>query len=92
MSETSERVHLEPADALAMVKEGEYVHTFRQSAHGMLIGADWPRARIEEVLAVHPAELAGEMATGMGHGLVVHDEHGWLFIATRKEYGENADG
>jgi hypothetical protein len=45
--------------------------------------ADWPRARIEEVIASHPAELAGEMASGMGHGLVVHDGSGWLFIATR---------
>lgn len=66
--------------AVAMLPEGDSIHAFRNSP-GVLIGADWERADILEVIKKHGAELAGPTATGMGHGLYVNDGIG-LWIET----------
>ena len=76
------RTRLTFDEAVAMLPEGEKVHTFRQRAL-MLLGADWSRRAILAHIRRHGAELAGPMATGMGHGLLVHDDDGMLFVATR---------
>jgi hypothetical protein len=84
-----ERVELTPEQALAMLPEGEIVHTFR-NPDGMMLGADWGRAAVEEEIRnAERRELAGDMATRMGHGLVLFPkdaqyQRDLLFVATRK--------
>lgn len=79
-----ERVFLTAEEALAMLPDGEYIHTFR-GGNGMMIGADWTREQI--VAAIRETdhrELAGALATAMGHGLVIRS-NGTLFVATKRE-------
>lgn len=84
-----ERVELTPEEALAMLPEGEMVHTFVNSS-GMMLGADWGRESLEEeIRKAERRELAGGMATSMGHGLVLFPkgaqyQRDLLFVATRK--------
>lgn len=67
--------------AVALLPEGDEIHTFRNPHGGVLIGADWSRARILEVLAAAPfIEVTGPQAQETGHGLFVEDEHGALYI------------
>jgi hypothetical protein len=80
----SDRVFLTPEQALAMLPEGEYVHTFRGGG-GMMLGADWKREQVERAIReTDHRELAGPMATAMGHGLVINSG-GALFVATKRE-------
>lgn len=59
------------------------VHTFRQCASA-LIGADWKRADIIKLIEESgSAQLGGEQCTRMGHGLVLEDDHGFLFVETK---------
>ena len=67
--------------AVAMLPEGDDIHTFRTGS-GIMLGADWRRADILAAIDKHGAEKAGPMAAGMNHGLVVTDDRGPLFIAT----------
>lgn len=78
---TDEREPLTLDEAVAMLPDGDEIHTFRSSP-GMMLGADWPRDQIVAAMAECGVELAGPMATAMGHGLVVLDPKP-LFIATR---------
>ena len=67
--------------AIPLLPEGNEIHTLRNPAAGILIGADWTRARILEVLAAAPfIEVTGPRAQETGHGLFVEDEHGALYI------------
>lgn len=83
-------VTLTPEEALALLPEGEYVHTFRNPGAGMMIGADWRRDEVErEIRDAERRELAGQVATDMGHGLVVFRKGAkmrsdMLFVATRR--------
>jgi len=72
--------------AVALLPDGEYIHTFRNPG-GMLLGADLPRDSILEIIKENGAELSGELATRMGHGLAVYDGK-WLFIATNPPSGK----
>lgn len=58
------------------------VHTFLGGV-GMLMGADWDLADIEAAIRKHGCELAGPVMTRMHHGIVLFDEHGMVFIATK---------
>ena len=85
-----ERVFLTAEQAIGLLPEGDYVHTFRNSA-GMMLGADHSRAGIEqEIRDAEKRELAGGLAAGMGHGLVLFPkgaqyQRDLLFVATSKE-------
>ena len=71
--------------AVALLPDGDDVHTFRSGAFS-LVGADWKREKILALLKVaDEIHVTGGMAQGMGHGMAVQDDYGWLFIATRKE-------
>ena len=84
MNETQgERVKLTFDDAVAMLPDGDNIHTFR-SGPFMLIGADWGREPLTEAIRKYGAELSGQMATNMDHGLVLIDDRGPLFIETKK--------
>ena len=84
-----ERVLLTPEQAIAMLPEGDLVHTFRNPG-GMMPGADWSRAAIEEeIRKAERRELAGGMAKATGHELVLFPkgakyQRDLLFIATRR--------
>jgi len=80
-----ERVILDVVDAMAMLPEGDRIHTFR--GPGILIGADWDREDIVNAIKKYGAELSGAMATALGHGLALNDGS-WLFIETSSERGE----
>lgn len=69
------------AEAVAMLPEGPMVHTFRASP-GMMLGADWDRQTVIGAMAECGVELAGPMATAMGHKLVLFDPKP-LFIEVR---------
>lgn len=79
---SEERVKLAESKILEMLPEGDTIHTFRGGS--ILIGCDWPRAQVLEHIKEFGAEIAGERATRMGHGLAVADKTGWLFIETRR--------
>ena len=80
----TERERIPVEQAVAMLPEGDRIHTFRQ-AGPILVGADWPRSDIVDAFRTQGVELAGEQATKMNHGLVFFDEKGPVFVATRKE-------
>ena len=77
-----DRVFIEYEKAIAMLPDGEDVHTFRANGMGMMLGADWKRESLLEKMEENEIELSGPMATGMGHGIVLIDETGPLFIET----------
>ena len=76
-------------EAVELMVDGEYVHTFRNPA-GIMLGADHRRSELLEKMKRSKLELAGEMATAMKHGLVLTDDTGPLFIATKEQ--EKTDG
>ncbi|MEN6312754.1 MAG: hypothetical protein ABFD25_00745 [Clostridiaceae bacterium] len=78
-----ERVKLSPADAIALLPDGEYIHTFRQ-AGPTLIGADWERNDMIKALNKYEAEVTGEQAQAMNHGMAFCDDYGWVFVETKK--------
>ena len=67
--------------AVALLPDAERIHTFR-GAGPVMIGADWPRDKLLAHIREHGAELSGPGATGMGHGMVLIDDIGLLFIET----------
>jgi hypothetical protein len=73
---------LTKVEALAMLPDKKSIHTFRNSDIA-LIGADWTRKEIIEMMDIYDFELTGEQATSMGHGMAFKDELGWLFIETK---------
>ena len=72
-------------EAVAMLPDREKVHTFRQGGLGLL-GADWPREKILAAIKEHLDTLneTEGVSKRMGHGLVLVDDTGPLFIETRK--------
>lgn len=87
---TEERIVLTPEEAIAMLPEGELVHTFRNPSPGAMFGSDWSRASIEEEIRnAAYRELAGPIMTDMGHGLVLFPKSAkyqgdLLFVATKR--------
>lgn len=79
----SERVKLSTEEAITMLPKRDTIHTFRNPGPGMLVGADWTRDEIIESVELYGAELSGEKATQMGHGMLIRDDHGYVFIETK---------
>jgi hypothetical protein len=79
----NERVKVPFEDAVAMLPDGDRVHTFRD-AGGILVGASYERADLLDLLKKYGVELSGSAATQMKHGLCLVDEHGPLFIETKE--------
>ena len=76
-----EKCELTEEKAISMITENELVHTFRGSGPA-IVGCSHERDLIIELIKKHGAELSGPMASAMNHGIVLKDEHGWLFIET----------
>jgi len=86
------RVAITPAEAISMLPDGDSIHTFRQAAFGgTLLGADWDRTDILDALRKYSAELTGEIATDMGHGLAFADPTGYVFVQTKQRTPINKD-
>ena len=81
---TQDKVALSYDEAVAMLPGTDEIHTFIQQGIA-LIGADWPRETVLDLLKVGSPELAGEMATRMGHGLVAYRGCQPVFIETKEE-------
>jgi hypothetical protein len=78
-------------DALAMLDvtgEGDdrRVHTFRQTGP-ILLGADWGFDELVEAIKEYGVEESGPGASGMHHGLIMTDDRGEVFIATKPSEG-----
>ncbi len=88
--EKSERVMLSYEDAVTMLPDGPQIHTFVNPGVGMVVGADWDRDEILELLKTGKPELSGEQATRMGHGIVAwrQPEGKAIFIATVEGLGQ----
>ena len=80
---SDERVFLSFEEAVKMLPDGEYIHTFRNPGAGLMVGADHDRTELLEKMKESDLELSGEAATAMKHGLVLFDDNGPLFIATK---------
>ena len=63
------------AEAISLLPEGEYIHTFYNYPLG-LVGADWDRAEIiQKFKKSDKIELTGTMARSTGHGLAVYNDN-----------------
>lgn len=69
-------------EAVALLPDGDDIHAFVNPA-GILVGADWKRGRILDLLRNGKPELSGTEATASGHGIVAFREDGPVFIETR---------
>jgi hypothetical protein len=81
MSEEREVVTYD--EAVAMLPDGDSIHTFIESMSGVLLGADWERDEILKVLKAGEPERTGPAASGMNHGLAVITPGRRLFIETK---------
>ena len=77
-----DRVMLNRGEVDKALVAGEAVHTFVQSGCGVLLGCDVSRSKLLDMAEKYGAELAGEAATGMNHGVVVYDGKQPLFCQT----------
>lgn len=78
-----EKKVLTAVEAIAMLPDGEEIHTFRNSSFA-LMGADWKRKSLIEALNKYEVEVPGAQAQAMGHGMAFCDDHGWVFVETKK--------
>lgn len=60
-------------EAVDLLPEGDYIHTFFNMPFGLL-GADWSREDvIDKFKTSDKIELTGEQARSLGHGLAVYN-------------------
>lgn len=73
--------HLTYDEAVALLPDGDDIHTFVNPG-GMLMGADWDRGDVLDLLKTGKPELSGGMAESMGHGIVawreVNEKEDWV--------------
>lgn len=73
-------------EALAMLVDGEDIHTFLNPAVGIIVGADWSRKEAEDLIRRSPSrKQSGEQALSMKHGIAVQDGRRWVFMQTKEE-------
>lgn len=85
-----DRRYLTYDEAVSILPDGEYVHTFINGGFG-LIGADWSREDILDKLSKSDViELTGKQARSMNHGMAAYNndakyQSDILFIETNEE-------
>jgi hypothetical protein len=72
-------------EAVSLLPTGDTIHTFTNPGMGLLVGADWTRDEVLDLLRSCPdaecAEVTGPQAQAMQHGLAVHRAgHPLLYI------------
>lgn len=78
---TDERTFLTVEQATALLPDGDTIHVFLNPNAAMLIGADWSRKEIIELLSDSEIlEVGGEACLKMGHGLVALKNNRYHFI------------
>ncbi|HIY04300.1 MAG TPA: hypothetical protein H9733_05000 [Candidatus Anaerotignum merdipullorum] len=92
----NEKKFITKEQAVYILPDGNLIHTFYQLGSS-LVGADWSREEIiEKIQKSDILELTGEIAKGMGHGLVAYDkdterQSQILFIETNAERLEEVE-
>lgn len=82
MTDDPERVTLTYDQAVALLPDGDTIHTYMDSGIA-LVGADWTRDSVLKLLATGRPELSGPAATAMKHGIVAWRPDGeHVFIET----------
>ena len=72
-------------EAVALLPEGERIHTILDSGIALL-GADWDREQVLGLLrTTDRREVTGPAAQAMGHGLAAFRDGEPVFIETRSE-------
>ena len=80
---SEERVMLGEDEVDGKLTPGKEVHTFKQAAGGVLLGCCVLRSKLLAMAKKNGAELAGERAEAMKHGVVIWDDDGTpVFCAT----------
>jgi hypothetical protein len=70
-------------EAVALLPEGETIHTFLDSGLA-LIGADWDREDVLKLLReTDRREVTGPAAQAMSHGMAAYRPTGPVFIETK---------
>jgi hypothetical protein len=80
--EENERMILSKWEADALLEEGEMVHTLKQVGP-VLVGCDMCRNTLLDMAMKNGAELSGEQAKSMNHGVVIWDRKEPIFCATK---------
>jgi hypothetical protein len=83
-------VFLSYEQAVSLLPDGDDVHVFL-NPNGMLVGADWSRQSVLDMLKVGTSQLGGDMCLRMGHGLVCENKERFHFVATRPQEQWSAD-
>ena len=86
MDKIEKREFISFEQAIKMLPDKEFIHTFR-SVGPVLLGADHDRVSLIETMKKFQdkIELSGKNATAMGHGIILTDDGGPLFIEINKE-------
>ena len=87
---SDDKVFLSYEQAVSLLPEGDNVHVFL-NPNGVLLGADWSRKSVLDMLQVGESQLGGGMCLSMGHGLVCKNEGRFHFVATRPQEQWSAD-
>jgi len=93
---SEKRQFLTPLEAIALLPDGDEVHTFRNPGAGMLIGADWKRSEVIKALSEsgpNEIEIGGDECQRMEHAIVLWDgDSRPLFIANRPLIAQKESG
>lgn len=65
--------------AVSVLPDGDMIHTY-YSVPNTLLGADWSRNDVLDVIRKGNPQIGGKMCRDSGHGLVVFTGTGPLFI------------
>jgi hypothetical protein len=80
-----ERVYLDAAEAEAWLPDGDTINTRLQPLPGVLVGADWEREQVLDLIRTSTPEESGPVASAEGYGLcVVYADGGALFIESKR--------
>lgn len=85
------RVFFSFEQAVSLLPDGDDIHVFLNPHGGMLIGADWSRQSVMDMLKVGEPQLGGNACLSMGHGLVCKNKGQFHFVATRPQDKWSAD-
>jgi hypothetical protein len=69
--------------AIAMLPDRETLHVQINNIANLIIGSDWQKDQVIELITNNKPELAGELATSMGKGLAVITDEDRYFIETK---------
>ncbi len=64
-----EREFVPYEQAVNMLADGDTIHCYTNPMPSVMVGADWDREEVLAFLKTNKPELAGKIATGMGHAL-----------------------